>query len=62
MAVCCANMLFARHTRIYGYVTDEGNRGIELVNVTEGMHGTSTNKNGYYEIVVEEATPPSDSG
>lgn len=54
MAVCCANMLFARHTRIYGYVTDEGNRGIELVNVTEGMHGTSTNKNGYYEIVVEE--------
>ena len=45
--------MFARHTRIYGYVTDDNNRGIELVNVTYSLQGTSTNKNGYYELIVE---------
>ena len=39
--------------RIYGYVTDSENRGIELANVTiaETTTGTTTNKNGYYELL-----------
>ena len=45
--------MFARHTRVYGYVTDEGNRGIELVNVIHATQGTVTNKNGYYELVLD---------
>ena len=45
--------------RVYGYVTDVDNRGIELVNVTaqstEGIiQGTTTNKNGYYSLSIEE--------
>lgn len=44
--------------RIYGYVTDEDNRGIEAVNIywAESIHsdpvGTTTNKNGYYELII----------
>ena len=46
--------------RVYGYVTDIDNRGIELVNVTaqgaEGIiQGTTTNKNGYYSLSLEES-------
>ena len=55
--------------RIYGYVVDSDNRGIELVNVyeigptpslptREGENGTTTNKNGYYELLLSE---PSDT-
>ncbi|MBR6018438.1 MAG: TonB-dependent receptor [Paludibacteraceae bacterium] len=54
--VCCATSVFARHTRIYGYVTDSDNRGIELVNVfarCEQQEGTSTNRNGFYELMIE---------
>lgn len=38
--------------RVYGYVIDTNNRGMEYVNVyLEGTNsGTSTTKNGYYEI------------
>jgi len=38
--------------RIYGYVIDEKNRGIELANVyiENTEFGTSTNPNGYYEL------------
>jgi len=44
--------------RVYGYVTDSDNRGIELVNVTvqneNGIQqGTTTNKNGYYSVQVD---------
>lgn len=41
--------------RIYGYVIDANNRGIEYVNVlVEGLNvGTSTNQNGYYDISFE---------
>lgn len=41
--------------RLYGYVLDSDNRGIELANVyIEGTTtGTTTNQNGYYDIVVE---------
>ena len=51
--------------RIYGYVVDSDNRGIELANVyeigptpslptREGENGTTTNKNGYYELILME--------
>ena len=56
MAVCCATTVFARHTRIYGYVTDTDNRGVELANVFARCarpEGTSTNRNGFYELMVE---------
>ena len=49
---------FARQARIYGYVVDQDNIGIELANVavmnTDRPIGTSTNKNGYYELIMEE--------
>lgn len=55
----------AHGVRIYGYVVDTDNRGIELANVTvvSGGHayanvaqvGTTTNKNGYYELLLEPA-------
>lgn len=51
--------LFARTARVYGYVVDQDNIGIELANVvvlnTERPIGTSTNKNGYYELILDEA-------
>ena len=50
--------LFARSARVYGYVVDQDNVGIELANVvvlnTETPMGTATNKNGYYELLMEE--------
>lgn len=41
--------------RIYGYILDEENSGVELTNiVVEGTTtGTVSNKNGYYELWVE---------
>ena len=49
----------ARTARIYGYVVDQDNIGIELVNVavlnTDRPIGTATNKNGYYELMLDEA-------
>ena len=49
----------ARTARIYGYVVDQDNVGIELANVavvnSDPPFGTATNKNGYYELVLEEA-------
>ena len=40
--------------RIYGYIIDPNNRGVESANVyIEGTKvGTSTNQNGYYELNV----------
>ncbi len=55
--------LHARTARVYGYVTDQDNIGIELANVAAWKHapntgellgGTSTNRNGYYELLLEE--------
>ena len=60
--------LYARAARVYGYVVDQDNVGIELANVaatknvqgdnvqstTELIGGTATNKNGYYELILEE--------
>ncbi len=41
--------------RVYGYVIDTNNRGIELANVyfENKSIGTSTNINGYYELITE---------
>lgn len=43
-----------RTTRVYGYVLDRQNVGIELVNVylDDGVTGTTTNKNGYYTLAI----------
>ncbi len=48
-------MAAARATRIYGYVTDEDNVGIDMVNVylSDGVTGTVTNQNGYYSLSIE---------
>jgi hypothetical protein len=41
--------------RVYGYVIDTSNRGIELANVfiENSSAGTTTNQNGYYELTTE---------
>ncbi|MEE0860892.1 MAG: carboxypeptidase-like regulatory domain-containing protein, partial [Paludibacteraceae bacterium] len=43
---------------MYGYVVDNDNIGIELANVVilnaDKPIGTSTNKNGYYELLVDQ--------
>ena len=50
-----------RRARLYGYVLDEQNRGIEACNVfwKESVAtiavGTSTNKNGYYDLTVSSS-------
>ena len=55
----CASFAYARNARVYGYVVDQDNVGIELVNVavlnSDVPIGTATNKNGYYELLLEEA-------
>lgn len=50
-----------RTMRIYGYVVDTDNRGIELANVyvkvpagQDVTVGTTTNKNGYYELLTAD--------
>lgn len=59
MCVGCG-VFAARNVRVYGYVVDTDNRGIELVNVVEtgstsgAQLGTTTNRNGYYELLVEQ--------
>ena len=75
----CAVSLYARNARVYGYVVDQENVGIELANVAAWkihnsqflahkghdyftihndsnilLGGTSTNRNGYYELLLEE--------
>jgi hypothetical protein len=46
------SVAYARGVRVYGYVVDQDNIGIELANVavlnTDRPIGTPTNKNGYY--------------
>lgn len=55
MLLSVANMSAQGHkVRVYGYVIDENNRGIEDASVHfEGSGiGTSTNRNGYYDLNV----------
>ena len=51
------NMIAQGHeVRVFGYVLDTDNRGVELANVyveENTMIGTTTNQNGYYEFFVE---------
>ena len=55
----CSVFVYARSARVYGYVVDQDNVGIELVNVamlnTDKPIGTVTNKNGFYELMLEES-------
>ncbi len=59
IVLLCVSSVHARRVRLYGYVLDEQNRGIEACNVfwkesvSTTAVGTSTNKNGYYDLVVE---------
>ena len=45
----------AKRVRLFGYVLDEENRGIELVNVVleNSTTGTTTNRNGFYDLQLE---------
>lgn len=44
----------ARTVRVYGYVLDENNMGLEYVTVQgDSTQGTTTNKNGYYTINID---------
>lgn len=49
----------AKPIRIFGYVVDTDNRSIEAVNAYSGegadIVGTATNKNGFYELVLDYA-------
>ncbi len=55
----CSISAYARNARVYGYVVDDNNIGIELANVavlnSDKPIGTVTNKNGYYELMLDEA-------
>lgn len=59
LVVCllCSLATWAKvpEVRIFGYVLDSDNRGIDLANVfVEGTTtGTTTNQNGYYDLLVE---------
>ena len=54
----CTVFSHARNLRVYGYVVDNDNIGIELANVVilnaDKPIGTSTNKNGYYELLIDQ--------
>ena len=58
MIVLCAllaGISYADEVRVFGYVLDTDNRGVELANVyveENTMVGTTTNQNGYYELFV----------
>ena len=46
----------AKSVRVFGYVVDSDNRGVELANVYVEENttiGTTTNQNGYYELFIE---------
>ena len=59
LLVASAAFSYARNARVYGYVVDQNNVGIELANVVvlnaDRPIGTATNKNGYYELLLDEA-------
>lgn len=59
LSCACSVFAYARTARVYGYVVDQDNIGIELANVVvlnaDKPIGTATNKNGYYELILDEA-------
>lgn len=55
LALIISSFAHARDVRVFGYVLDTDNRGVELANVYVEEHttiGTTTNQNGYYELFV----------
>lgn len=55
LCVCLSLAAWAKsEVRVFGYVLDSDNRGVELANVfVEGTStGTTTNQNGYYDLMV----------
>ncbi len=50
-----ASVMEAKQVRVFGYVLDEDNRGVELANAyVEGTTtGTTTNRNGYFDLQVD---------
>ena len=58
LVLLCVSSVQARRVRLYGYVLDEQNRGIEACNVfwkesvATTAVGSSTNKNGYYDLTL----------
>ena len=64
VGVVIPSLAFAHSVRIYGYVLGTDNRGVELANVyVEGTTiGTSTNQNGYYDLMVEQSDTIVDNG
>lgn len=51
-----SHWMMAATVRIYGYVIDTDNRGIEYANVVLREYptkGTTTNRNGYYELQID---------
>lgn len=58
LVLLCVSGVQAGRVRFYGYVLDEQNRGIEACNVfwkesvSTTAVGTSTNKNGYYDLTL----------
>ena len=56
LALLVGISLFANEVRIFGYVLDTDNRGVDLANVYVEENttiGTTTNQNGYYEFFVD---------
>jgi len=53
--ISCLTLFAQNKVRIYGYVIDTNNRGIELANVyvENSGTGTTTNQNGYYDLSVD---------
>ena len=48
--------LYAKDIRVFGYVLDSDNRGVDLANVYVQENttiGTTTNQNGYYELFLD---------
>lgn len=43
---------FAQNARIKGVILDENNRPVERVSVSDGVHKTFTNANGFYSLTV----------
>ena len=56
LALLVGTTLFANEVRVFGYVLDTDNRGVDLANVYVEENttiGTTTNQNGYYEFFVD---------
>ena len=56
LSLLLCSSLFANEVRVFGYVLDTDNRGVDLANVYVAENttiGTTTNQNGYYEFFVD---------